>query len=87
MHSQVITAVAAAKVFSVDLTDLDQENRRRRLVAWIANNGGHAEVARARKLKPSRASYMSQVANGYPMGVRAASQCSKTLAFTVDKPV
>lgn len=74
-------AVALANVPGMDLTDQEQETRRERLRAWIASHGGHAKVVEARRLRPSYASYVSQVVHGYSFGPRAARGMERRLGM------
>lgn len=65
----------------MDLTDLEQENRRDILKRWVDEHGGHAEVVRRRKLTPAQASFLSQVINGYSFGARAARGMEERLGL------
>lgn len=67
----------------MDLTDAEQEHRRKRLSEWVQLNGGHSAVVARRQLKPSQASYLSQLINGYSFGPRAARNMEARLGLPV----
>jgi hypothetical protein len=47
----------------------------------VQSNGGHSAVVSLRQLKPSQASYLSQLINGYSFGPRAARNMERRLGL------
>jgi hypothetical protein len=58
-----------------------QELRRERLRGWLRDHGGHAMVARDRKLTLSMASYLSQIVGGYSIAEKAARSWEERLGM------
>lgn len=49
-----------------------QDRRRAALARWIEHAGGHAKVVARYGLTASKASYLSQICNGYTFGEKSA---------------
>lgn len=82
--AQVNTALVSTKVRLVDdPTDAEQEERRVRLRAWVADHWGHAKVTEQFHLTASQASFLSQVTNGYSFASRAARNMERRLRMPV----
>lgn len=65
----------------MEVIDRLQEHRRKRLIDWIADRDGLAEVGRKRRLTQSQVSHISQVTNGYSFGERAARAMESRLGM------